>query len=344
MGLVRAWLKDSVPIDWDRLADLTNEPVPNHLRKWWFALGGTPLYLFGVQVVTGILLSFYYVPDPDHAWNSVREITQSVSFGWYLRSIHKWSAQLMIVATALHLMRVFFTGAYRKPRELNWMVGCGLLFTTLVFGFTGYSLVYEQLSYWGATVASNLTQAVPIGGEFVANFIRGGEEVGQATLTRFFVFHIGLLPTVFVALLATHILLVRTHGVTEMSFPGEEKKRFPLVPDHVMTELGIGIVLMILLTFLAVVFPAKVGPRAEPTMTPEHIKPEWYFYFTFRWLKLTSLRTGVLGTGAAAFVMLCWPFVDRLLRRRRSDSEMSMVFGVLAVLVWIALTIWEALG
>src|SRR6185436_5572190 len=152
MGAFVRWFQERLPISGKELRELTNEPVPNHLKHWWFCLGGTPLYLFLVQIATGILLAFYYQPAPQTAYASVRYITEEAAFGWYVRSVHKWAATLMIAAVVLHQMRVFFTGAYRKPREINWIVGMCLLMCTLTLGFTGYSLVYEQLSYWGATV------------------------------------------------------------------------------------------------------------------------------------------------------------------------------------------------
>ena len=187
---LRHRLREMVPLDWGLLRHIGAEPVPYHLKKWWFCLGGTVLYLFVVQVVTGIALTFYYVPSPDEAYASVAAITHEVRFGWFIRSLHKWSAQFMIVALILHMLRVFFTGAYRRPRQLNWCIGFLLLGTTLTFGFTGYSLVYEQLSFWGATVATNLAEAVPFVGPFIAHFLRGGPEVGENTLTRFFILHI----------------------------------------------------------------------------------------------------------------------------------------------------------
>lgn len=155
------WVRDRVPIDVEFLRAAGSEPIPGHLKRWWWCIGGTPAYLFIVQLVSGILLTFYYVPSPDDAYESVHAITNDLRFGWFIRSVHRWSSHLMIVAVLLHMMRVFFTGAYRKPREINWMVGCTLLLLTLGMGFTGYSLVWEQLSFWGATVAGNILVAVP---------------------------------------------------------------------------------------------------------------------------------------------------------------------------------------
>ncbi|MHC4822168.1 MAG: cytochrome b [Planctomycetota bacterium] len=344
--MVSGWFRERLPLSGDALRELTNEPVPNHMKRWWFALGGTPAYLFVVQIVTGILLAFYYQPSTGSAYESVAYITDQAAFGWYLRSIHKWAATLMIAAVILHQMRVFFTGAYRKPRELNWVVGMFLLLTTLMLGFSGYSLVFEQLSYWGATVGANITASVPVVGDFLKNLMLGGEAYNERTLSRLFIVHAAVLPVTLIMLLAIHITMIRLQGVTEFQFedePKEEKKHFNFFPDHIFTELMMGLVLMIVLTTLATIFPAEMGPRANPLETPEVIKPEWFFYVTFRWLKLFPGTFAVLSMGVIVFTMIIWPWIDGLLRRRDPKSEISVGVGIVAALTIIALTVWEAL-
>jgi len=276
MSGFRSWLQERIPIGSAQLQELTNEPVPNHLKRWWFALGGTPAYLFVVQIVTGILLAFYYQSSTSTAWDSVRHITEEVTFGWYLRSLHKWAATLMIAAVILHQMRVFFTAAYRRPRELNWVIGMALLMCTLLTGFTGYSLVFEQLSFWGATVAANISDAVPIVGHFSKQMLLAGDTYNPQTLSRFYILHAAVLPATIMALVAIHIAFIRMHGVTELQFedePEDKPKHFNFFPDHLLTELMIGLVLMILLSALATIFPATMGPKANPLVTPEVIKP-----------------------------------------------------------------------
>jgi len=326
------------------MAELTNEPVPNHLKRWWFALGGTPAYLFVIMIVTGILLACYYQPGPTTAYQSVRFITEEVAFGWYIRSLHKWSATFMVAGVILHQMRVFFTGAYRRPRELNWMIGMGLLVSTLVGGFTGYSLVFEQLSYWGATVASNIADAVPLVGGFAKRMLLAGETYNSHTLSRLFVIHAALMPTLMVLLLVLHIAMVRLHGVTEFRFADDksEKKYFNFIPDHLFTELIVGLLLMIVLSTLAVALPAEMGKIADPLTTPEVIKPEWYFYVSFRWLKLFPATVAVLSMGLIVFLFFVWPFVDGLIRRRWPGSEASLWIGAVSVLTIVTLTVWEA--
>ena len=345
MGRLAAWLHERVPVSAEHLAELTNEPVPNHLKKWWFCLGGTPAYLFVVQIVTGILLALYYQPAPATAYESIRYITETATFGWFLRSMHKWAATLMIAAMILHQMRVYFTGAYRRPRELNWIIGMCLLMATLLTGFTGYSLVFEQLSYWGATVAANISDAVPVVGRFAKQMLLGGDEYNARTLSRFYILHAAVLPTTIVLLVVCHIAQVRMHGVTEFPDPAEPPDRprhFNFFPDHMLTELIIGLVLMILLCALSTVLPASMGPKADPLTTPEVIKPEWFFYVSFRWLKLFSLSFAVISSGFIVGAMFLWPWIDKLLRRLTGIEDISVYVGIVATFLLIGLTVWEA--
>lgn len=377
---VKEWFVESFPFDLNVLKEISSEPIPNHLKRWWFAIGGTPLYLFVIQALTGIILTFYYVPNPAEAFHSVAHITTEVRFGWFIRSIHKWSAHLMVLTLMLHMMRVFFTAAYRKPREMNWMIGVGLLVTTLGFGFTGYSLIYEQISYWAAVVGTNIAAATPLIGDILARFIRGGAEISDNTLTRFFVLHIGVLPTAIVGLLLLHVVQIRIHGVTRLRFEqddshsvelsvrvsapvspvraqggeseeetstSEEEKvkaeSYPFYPDHFYTELIVGLVLTFILTILALVYPAHMGEPANPLVTPEHIKPEWFFYATFRWLKLTSFEVGVVGTMVFIGILLFWPFIDRIFMKRWPGRDISFWTGVFGFFVFLTFTVWEAL-
>ncbi|MBC8514874.1 cytochrome bc complex cytochrome b subunit [bacterium] len=336
--------RSRMPVNEEAIKEFGSEAVPGHLKRWWFALGGTPAYLFIVQVFTGILLTFYYIPNPEKAYDSVRYITETVPFGWYIRGMHLWGSHLLIVAVILHMMRAFFTGTYRKPRELTWVLGVLLLLLMMGMGFTGYSLVYEQLSYWGATVASNLTESAPGIGPILANFIRGGAEIGENTLTRFYIFHIAAVPTLLVMVLAGHIWMVRTHGVKELHFEDEEeseKGTFPFFPNHFLTELLVGLVLMVLLSTLSVVFPATLADPANPLVTPEHIKPEWYFLFTFRWLKLAGTDMAIATMGLFALLFVGWPWVDKLLRKKNPSSEASVLIGSLVTLGLVGMTMWE---
>jgi quinol-cytochrome oxidoreductase complex cytochrome b subunit len=346
MSVASRWFRERVPIDGDQLRMLTNEPVPYHMKRWWFALGGTPAYLFVVQIVTGILLAVYFQPSNQTAYESVRYISEDVAYGWYFRGLHKWAATLMVAAVILHQMRVYFTGAYRRPREVNWMIGMCLLLCTLGLGFTGYSLVFEQLSYWGATVAGNIMDSVPLIGGGLRRLLLAGDQYNNQTLSRFYILHAAVLPGTLIGLIFVHILLIRLHGVSELRFEDDPKNaptHFSFFPDHFVTELILGLVLMILLSVLATVFPVTMGPRADPLTTPEVIKPEWFFYATFRWLKLFGPTFAVLSMGFIVAAMFVWPWIDSTLRRITKREDISVYIGIVATLLLIGLTTWEAL-
>ena len=346
MSRASVWVRERFPVSGDQLREWTNEPVPNHMRLWWFCLGGTPAYLFVVQIVTGILLAVYFQPSSSTAYESVRYLTDEVAYGWYLRSLHKWGATLMIAAVILHQMRVYFTGAYRRPRELNWIVGMCLLLCTLGLGFTGYSLVFEQLSYWGATVGANLLDTVPGVGGTLKRLLLAGDQYNERTLSRFYILHAAVLPALLVLLIFVHIALVRLHGVTEFRVerqPPGQSKHFNFFPDHMLTELALGLLLMIVLSALATIFPAAMGPKADPLTTPEVIKPEWFFYATFRWLKLFGPTTAVLSMGFIICAMFLWPWIDALVRRLTGWEEASVYIGIVGVFLLTGLTVWEAL-
>jgi len=346
MGLA-TWLKQSFPVDQEALIKLTSEPIPNHLKRWWWALGGTPLYMFVVQVITGIMLIFYYVPDTESAYNSVAYITYTQDFGWLIRSIHRWSSNIMIAALLLHMLRVFFTRTYQPPRDINWMFGVVLFLLTLMFGFTGYSLVYEQMSYWAMKVGTGIAGATPLIGNWIADFMRGGTEIGQNTLTRFYLFHVVLLPFLIIVAISGHLYLIRSHGVSELKFRGDEKqekKTFPLWPDHVFTELIMVSIIMITLVVLSILFPVHLGEPANPNVTPLHIKPEWYFYPVFRWLKVTNLTVGVLGPMIFILILFLWPYIDRFFDRIWPGKEVGFWIGIAGMLTINAFLVWEIFG
>ena len=251
----------------------------------------------------------------------------------------------MIAAVVLHQMRVYFTGAYRRPRELNWIIGMSLLLVTLGLGFTGYSLVFEQLSYWGATVGGNIMDTVPIVGPALKQMLLAGEAYNEQTLPRFYILHAAIMPATLILLIGIHIAFIRLHGVKELEPVVESKDEsthFNFFPDHVITELMLGLCLMILLSALATIFPPMLGDPADPLTTPDVIKPEWFFYATFRWLKLFGPTFAVLSMGLIVFLMFAWPWVDKLLVKMTRNEETSTYIGIVAVFLIIGLTVWEA--
>ncbi len=198
----------------EALEKALKKPVPKHVN-WSFCLGGMTFFLFIVLACTGALLTFYYRPTPEGAYESVRHITNHVAFGWLIRGIHHWAANAMILMIMLHMLRVFFTGAYKPPRELNWVVGMCLLGIAMASGFTGYLLPWDQLAYWATTVGSQIVGALPIIGDPLLLMVRGGEMVSGETLTRFYAAHVIILPLATIGLLVIHFLMIRRQGISE---------------------------------------------------------------------------------------------------------------------------------
>jgi len=183
--------------------------------NWTYFFGGAALFAFLVQVFSGVLLLIYYRPTIGEAYDSVINITNHIPFGWLVRGFHAWGANLMIISLLLHMARVFYQGAYKNPRELNWIVGIGLFVLTLVFSFTGYLLPWTQLSYWATVVGTEIPAAVPVIGPCLRSFIRGGETITQYTLSRFFALHVVILPAILAGMVALHLLIIREVGISE---------------------------------------------------------------------------------------------------------------------------------
>lgn len=206
------WIDERIALR-ELVAAALHVTIPRSAHTYY--LGGITLFFFGVQVTTGILLSLYYQPTPDTAYNSILYIMNQITFGWLIRSAHAWSANLMIIFCVLHMLRVVIQAAYKKPREITWMVGMGLLFVTLGFGFTGYLLPWDQRAYWATTVGTEIAGSVPFIGGWVREFLRGGADVGALTLSRFFGVHMLVLPLTLGGLVGLHLLIVHQQGLAD---------------------------------------------------------------------------------------------------------------------------------
>lgn len=344
----KAWFKIRFPIDYQKFIEINEklfikEPIPVHMKKWFYCMGATPLVLFGIQIITGILLTFYFVPSPEMAYESIRHITEDVRMGFWIRGIHRWGSNLMIIAILLHITRVFFTCAYRNPRELNWIVGVILFLLALMFSFTGYSLTYNQLSYWATTVGTNLIREVPLIGIWMLELLRGGADVTANTLTRFYFLHIWALPPLVLFLIFIHILILRLHGVSEPE--DEPQEHYPFYPSHFYKVIIVSLFLMALLSALTVIYPIGLGEPANPAVTPTHIKPEWYFFPTYRFLKLLPLNVGIYGTVTFLLGMTFWPFIEPMLSGNiNTQRKISYTVGSLVLILTVWFTIWETVS
>ncbi len=184
--------------------------------NWWFTLGSASLFLGLLQGITGMLLSVYYVPTPDHAYDSITFIMTGVQFGWLIRGLHHWGSSLLILTAFIHLLRVFFYGAYKYPREITWFTGVILFIGSLGMGFTGYLLPWNQRSYWATTVGTEIAGTVPVVGDFILRVLRGGTDLSAVTLSRFFALHIWIIPAVIMAVVCTHLYLVIRLGISNI--------------------------------------------------------------------------------------------------------------------------------
>lgn len=182
--------------------------------NWLYTLGSATLFTALLQIVTGILLTIYYVPTPDHAYDSVQYITTQVPAGWMIRGLHHWGASAMVVLAVLHMLRVIYYGAYKFPREMTWFTGVGLLLVVLGFGFTGYLLPWDQKAYWATTVGTRIAGVAPLIGDWILRIMRGGEELSAITLARFFGTHVWVLPAILISLILVHLYLVIRLGIS----------------------------------------------------------------------------------------------------------------------------------
>ena len=208
------WLDDRLKLR-ELLPPIVKHPAPeNVISNPLYCLGGTAFLCFLILVITGMFLAMYYKPTPAEAYKSVEHIMTEVPMGSLIRSLHHWAANTMIAAVMLHMIRIYFMGAYKKPREMNWVVGIFLLLTTTTFGFSGYLLPWDQLAFWATKIGTGIAGSIPVVGEYISLVLVGGSDIGAETLTRFFAIHVLILPIAIAALLGMHFLMVRIQGIS----------------------------------------------------------------------------------------------------------------------------------
>jgi len=319
--------------------------LPPH-TGWLHVFGSLSLLLFISQTVTGILLLIYYRPTPDEAHKSIQAITADIQFGWLYRQVHAWGASVMILAVVLHMIRTYFWGAYKKPRELTWVTGVFIFIVVITFGFTGYLLPWNQISFWATTVGTESANKVPIIGEWLRYFIRGGDVVTGETLSRFFVVHVIILPWVLTGLIAVHLFLMRATNLSTLEPVGEEKPLepkygIPFFPVHVCKESIVAVLLFAVLITLSVLSPWEIGEPANPLVTPEHIKPEWYFLPSYQLLKYFEgpygAFFGIMACSLPFVLLIFWPFIDRNRHRHPRQRPLAVIVGLAGLLGAIVL-------
>ena len=324
-----------------------NYPVPKYVhRNLLYSLGGLTLITFLLQAGTGILLAFYYDPSTEGAYNSVDYISYQLPLGWLVRGVHHYGASAMVILVVLHMLRTYYFSAYKRPREINWLTGVLLLFLVLGFGFTGYLLPWDQKGYWATKVGTKIAGSVPLIGDTLLRLMRGSENLGQATLTRFYATHMLLLPAVVAMLIGAHIFQLRFHGmappITEKA-KAQAKTFVPFFPHWVVTDTIAGLGLLALVIYLSWASRAPLGFPADPTSSNYVPRPEWYFLFYFQLLKYFP---GVLEPVATILIplfifgsMILLPFVDRGEERRPWRKPVTTVVSIFYIVVVIVFSI-----
>jgi cytochrome b6 len=325
--------------------------VPVHRHSFWYYWGGISLFLFIVQAFTGLLLLVYYRPGPG-AYDSVRAITYDLQFGWFVRSLHSWAANLMVVAVFVHMFSVVFMKAYRRPREFGWWTGLALLGLVLLFGFSGYLLPWDELSYFATAVGLEIPRSIPGIGTLIDNVVQGGPEVSDVTVQRFFALHVFILPLIFLGILGVHLALIMKHGTAlppcEEDKPETERRTIPFFPNFAARDMVMWLITLNVLSILAFLFPWQLGQPADPlAAAPEGIHPEWYFMSQFQVLKvLGEWIPGYAGEviGIALFTVggILWgllPLYDNT-RESGARGRRATWFALAALIGLIVLTIW----
>lgn len=363
----RGWL--------DRRVDLTglrrtllDRAVPGRLT-WWHTLGSATLTVFVVQIVTGVVLATYYAPSPDHAYASIQYLQRDVASGALLRGIHHWGSSAMVVLTLAHMVRVFAMGAYKYPREPNWMLGVVIFVVVMAFGFTGYLLPWDQRAYWATQVGTNMAGAAPGVGGFLGKLLKGGPQLGAATMARFYAFHVLWLPLTLLALVAVHLVLVVRQGIAarpaaletgapprtdapaypafyERAYAATKRAGVRFWPDIIAKDVAAATLTVAVLVLLAWRFGAGLEAPADPTDTSYVPRPEWYFLPLYQLLKVVpGTLEGVAVVGIPALlllVLLLLPLVDRnsrrnLLHRPAGLASLAVLLGGSAFLMGAAL-------
>ncbi|MGD9577469.1 MAG: cytochrome bc complex cytochrome b subunit [Syntrophorhabdus sp.] len=346
---LKSWFSERY--NFDEIRDLAKQKfVPNHKYEIWYYTGGITLFLFIIQFITGIVLSFYYIPYFEHAHKSIIEIVTKLNMGWFFRSLHHWGAQIAIVMLFIHVWSTLLLKAYRKPREFIWVSGFILLGIAIFFGLSGYLLLWDERAFAAVRVATGGAGNFPVVGGFIKAFLRGGIDVTGDTLTRFYAFHVSVLPLITFCLIGLHVILVQYHGMSvPISVEKEKLKETPFFPNFVYKDLIIWLIVLGIVVTLATLAPPEIGKKADPLApAPENIKPEWYFLFLFQTLKLfpgeilgmngETIAILLISAGILFFFLI--PFFDRKSQR----GERSTLFTWIGIIYFLYFVIMTVIG
>ncbi len=330
------WINDRLSLD-SMMNSAFDEKIPGG-SSFFFTLGSATLFVFALQVITGVWQLFYYVPTVDHAYDSLSYLRIFVPYGWLIQGIHYWGANLMAVLIALHIIRVFIWGAYKKPRELTWLIGIVLLLLTVGLIFTGAALPWDERGYWAAEVGTGIAGTFPFIGNFIIGFLRGGITMSQLTLSRFFAFHVAILPGITFLLVAFHLMAFRKFGSVG---PWKKSKRTKIEnfwPGQVAKDLMVSGLILLLLIGLSAYVPAPFTGPADPSDAAFLPKPEWNFLFLYQLLKSFVGSVELIGTvGIPSLILILFilvPFIDRK-KSFNPAKRLGMMIGGFIMVVFI---------
>lgn len=334
------WINERWPAEGLLRAVLDEEIVGG--ARYAYTLGSAVFITFTIQAATGLMQIFFYVPTVDHAYDSISFLRTMVPFGWLIHGLHFWGANVMVALVTLHMARVFVWGAYKTPRELTWLMGVALLLVTMVFSFTGGPLHWDQRGYWAGEVGTSIAGTAPVVGGLMKRLLRGGEEMSQLTLSRFFAVHVMVLPAALLALFGIHITAMRRFGSVG---PWTKEKRTvtgPFWPDQVYKDSVVGSAVLFLLISLTVFLPPSYSGKADPLDTSYVPKPEWNFLFLYQALKYFEGPLEAVGTVGVptllVTLLLMLPFIDRAPQRDPFKRPVAMLAGVALAAIIAGLT------
>jgi quinol-cytochrome oxidoreductase complex cytochrome b subunit len=340
--------------------------------RWSWFLGVSSMVLFISLIVSGIYLMFFYVPIPSSAYGDIQRLQTDVAFGQFIRNVHRWSAHLMVLTVAAHLARMFYRGAYKPPREFNWIIGVVLLVLTLLLSFTGYLLPWDQLAYWAVTVGSSMAGFVPLIGKTLQEILIGGNQVGAATLLRFYVYHIAVLPTLVVGLLMLHIWRWRKDATFDLDrtaagappvdgqvaadrrvlgivpgVPATGRRKDTSEQTHVMTSphllirhATVALFVLLVVLVISLLFDAPLREIANPFETPNPEKAPWYFAALQELLSLFHpMVAGILVPGAIIIGLVVLPYIDRSPETSAGMRRVGTIVFTIFLVGWVLLTL-----